>query len=598
LLASLALTALAIAPLFGAACGSNAETAGGDGGLEASTAEAGDAGEDANDFLVDASIGARCTMANLSDPVGLCVQKLALLGAHAEFSSVTGMPSAWSVDTLLPATDDAGTPLHDVRDDIAYGAALADYYASALAYGDDDSLGVVTGDMDAVAQLLQTELTTLPADYDGVPYLRLRRLAAGLRLASFPTDANAIDALAASYGKAIYTTYYHAVSVPESPSADAGPDASSGASTEDGGGIDASIDATVDAAIDAGSEDAGSEDAGAVDAATGPTVLLGVLGVTTDGGVAYESDKAASGALALVDMAARANGLTFPPPADGGLGTAPDPTNALAWSQAASAVFTYLASQAHDPTGLYFTQLQADESSTTDTVTDDGSFLTQTQGGIALAYVRAARLVTLGNLKTPSAPTLVSDALAVLAATQATTSTQTPLSLWDTAYVAVTFKACTSPTHLSSCGSGFFASLNRTKTALDESKGISGNALMLGALHRASVATTTLPVTEGNDLVPLTALFSFLAPDLEDAGINVSFFSQAPDQAGFVPYVTQGLLLTETEDGGPTNDDGSVVAGAMTSALGRYYTTAATADAIDGMNDLWVGLPGAPSFFQ
>jgi hypothetical protein len=601
LIASLALASLAIAPLFGAACGSNAEGPTDGGGAEASTAEAGDAGEDAFDFLLDSSIGTRCTMGNHTDPVGLCVQKLAILGEHAEFSSLTGMASAWSVDTLLPDTDDAGTTLHDVRDDVAYGASLADYYASATAYGDMDGLGTVTGDMDTVAQLLETELSPLPADYDGTLYLRLRRLAAGLRLAGFPTDGDAIDTIATSYGRAIFTRYYHALGPTLSPP-DAGSDANAG---DDGGADDAATDATaVDATVDAATEDAGTADAAASDAATAPPLgSEGILGVVADGGIAYESDKAASGALALVDMAARASGLSIPLEDGGADAAALDPTDALVWSQAAASVFSHLASSAHDSTGLYFTQLQTDEYSRDDTVTDDGSFLTQTQGGIALAYIRAARLVTLAGLKAPNAATLTQQALSVVVATQATTPAS--LSLWDTSYQAVSLAACTRPTPLSSCGSGFFAGLDATKTALDRSKGIVGNALMMAAIHRTSFAVTgfaTNDPLEANDLPPLTALFTYLSPDLEDAGINVSFFSQGSEPSGFVEYVTQGLLLTEVrEDGGlglAVNDDGSVYAGAFAYPLARYYTAGATAAALEGMNDLWVGEPGAPSFFQ
>jgi len=605
LIASLALASLAIAPLFGAACGSNAEGPT-DGGAEASVAEAGDAGEDAFDFLLDSSIGARCTMGNHSDPVGLCIQKLAILGEHAEFSTLTGMPSAWSVDTLLPDTDDGGaTPIHDARDDVAYGASLADYYASAMAYGDMDSIGIVTGDMDGVAQLLETELSPLPADYDGTLYMRLRHLAAGLRLAGFANDGNAIDVIATSYGRAIYTSYYHALG-PTLPPPDAGSDANVG---DDGGAEDASTDATtVDATVDAATEDASTSDASALDAGSTPPAPSseGILGVAADGGIAYESDKAASGALALVDMAARASGLSIPLE-DGGVdAAAPDPTDALVWSQAAASVFNHLASAAHDTTGLYYTQLLTDEYSRDDTVTDDGSFLTQTQGGVALAYVRAARLVTLAGLKTPNAETLTEGALSIAVAAQTPTPTLASLSLWDNGYQAVTLAACTSPTPLTSCGSGFFTGLNGTKTALNAGKGITGNALMLDAIHRTSVAVnafdTNYPL-EANDLPPLTALFAYVSPDLEDAGVNVSFFSQASDQAGFVEYVTAGLLLPEAveEDGGlgiATYFDGAVLPGAFAYPLARYYTAGATAAAIEGMNDLWVGEPGAPTFFQ
>ena len=100
---------------------------------------------------------------------------------------------------------------------------------------------------------------------------------------------------------------------------------------------------------------------GLPDSGTAPTD--GILGAASGGGFAYRADKAAMGALALMDMATRATNGTLQPVVtapDSGIDAAapPDPADALAWSQAANAVFTHLVNRAHDPSGLrYFTQL-------------------------------------------------------------------------------------------------------------------------------------------------------------------------------------------------------------------------------------------------
>ena len=165
-------------------------------------------------------------------------------------------------------------------------------------------------------------------------YLRLRRFAAGLRFADYPDDAFKIDTLAEQYGRAIYTTHFHPVTTSVAPTGD-----------------------------DGGAGDDAGEDAGAP-IADGGTESDGILGVASGNGYAYDTAKAAMGAVALLDMAKRAlNGTLFPvghasdagapdanaEPGDGAV--PPDTADATAWTHAAVAVLAHLNARARDATG-------------------------------------------------------------------------------------------------------------------------------------------------------------------------------------------------------------------------------------------------------
>jgi hypothetical protein len=58
-----------------------------------------------------------------------------------------------------------------------------------------------------------------------------------------------------------------------------------------------------------------------------------------------------------------------------------------------------------------------------------------------------------------------------------------------------------------------------------------------------------------------------------------------------VHYVTQNFSMEELADGG-------VVDGGQADPLARYYSAEATLEALESLNEQWVGMASAPSFFQ
>ena len=120
-----------------------------------------------------------------------------------------------------------------------------------MVYGDNEITAAVTGDMLALAPTLVAELSPPPAGYAGELYWDLRTTAGGYRFLGRDDLADATDAIADAYGRAIHTTFY----------------------TKLAGG-----------------------DGGASD---------GVLGTPVAGGAtAYAPGDVATGALALIDLAA------------------------------------------------------------------------------------------------------------------------------------------------------------------------------------------------------------------------------------------------------------------------------------------------------
>ncbi len=187
-----------------------------------------------------------CTLDNGSDPVGLCVQKLVLSAEHLAAVGPKGVAQSWSSKTFARDKDGGGNVLHDPRDDVRYAASIAAYHASAERYGDTEATATLDGDLALLAPLVQAELATPPASYDGDLYRDLRGAAGGLRLLLDNASADAVDALAEKYGRAIHASHFHAL--------------------------------------------------GAGD---------GVLGDDQGGSIAYAPDGVATGALALIDLARR-----------------------------------------------------------------------------------------------------------------------------------------------------------------------------------------------------------------------------------------------------------------------------------------------------
>src|SRR5262245_59570594 len=75
-----------------------------------------------------------CALGNGDDPVLLCAQKLVLGALHtAAFATKAGVARSWDRTTGAPDQDP-----HDLHDDAAYAAAVANYAQSAARYGDTE----------------------------------------------------------------------------------------------------------------------------------------------------------------------------------------------------------------------------------------------------------------------------------------------------------------------------------------------------------------------------------------------------------------------------------------------------------------------------
>ncbi len=266
----------------------------GDAGLEASTgdddAELGDdsLGDDAGP-TINCDLGA--SSGTPFDPVSLCFQKQVLEFVHeSAVTTAGGVAASWDSTSLQP-TSDGGTVLHDWRDDAAFGSAIADYLSYASKYGDNQIDYDVATALSKLAPVLEAELATLPDDYDGAPYMHLRNVVAGLNFVGDMTDASSIAAIADAYGNAIVATYLQPL-----------------------GGGDM-----------------------IVGRCSAPAVCT------------YETEKAATAALAILDLAWRSTFTDAGVPLDA---TAPP-----ALTAAATAVLDHLALHARSPSGLYYRAL-------------------------------------------------------------------------------------------------------------------------------------------------------------------------------------------------------------------------------------------------
>ncbi len=142
---------------------------------------------------------------NGSSPVELCIQKLVLGALHeAAFVEDRGVLASWDSTTFVPDKDDGGAPLHDVHDDVAFGAAINAYGLSATRYGDTELTPTLDQDLIHLVPTLKKELATLPDEYSGELYMHLRGVAVGLRYLNQNDDANAMDQIADAMGRAIF----------------------------------------------------------------------------------------------------------------------------------------------------------------------------------------------------------------------------------------------------------------------------------------------------------------------------------------------------------------------------------------------------------
>jgi hypothetical protein len=290
-------------------------------------------GDDSGDDCVldngpppDTAPTVNCQLGDKTDPIALCTQKTilkAILQFHV-YAKGQGMPSTYDSQTFVPGSD------HTWQSDLAFASSNATYHCNSAIYGDNE----ITPQLDAllpdVAGLLEHELATLPDDYDGENYFRLRNVQVGLSVDDATTDATKVQAIADAYGSAIQSKY--AQSVP---------------AMGDGG------------------------------------VAGVVLGRLANGAVAYEPAKVVMGAAALLDMAQRHAG-------DPDAGTMPAQWQATAL--AALDYVNQRARDA--TTGLYFDSLVTSGDPGHDALAsgDAGTLSTDVQAPIILGLARAQDL--------------------------------------------------------------------------------------------------------------------------------------------------------------------------------------------------------------
>ena len=156
-----------------------------------------------------------CTLGDKSDPVGLCTQKMVLDQAgqfpggvyNGAYVKGKGVATSWDSMSGAPDTDDAGVPLHSWNDDLAFASSIAYYHCSSGIYGDTTVTPALDAALQDLATLLEQELATLPAGYEGETYIRLRNAQAGLYYTANKTDGDKVKAIADAYGRAIQTKY-------------------------------------------------------------------------------------------------------------------------------------------------------------------------------------------------------------------------------------------------------------------------------------------------------------------------------------------------------------------------------------------------------
>jgi hypothetical protein len=464
------------------------EEVAGDAGADATSEQDEDAASSDDVAPMDAYVS-NCMLTTSDygpDPVQLCVQKPILLSLHNDaFNPKTGVATSWSYVSGLPDTD-GGVILHTWQDDVAYANACYLYHQNAQPYGDTSLTPTVDADLLALAPLIESELATLPLEYDGDDYRRIRGAASGLNVLNDDTDGTSVGAIADGFGRQIYSKFFYKLAA--QPAADGG-------------------------AADGGPTDAGQE------AGPAPTIPNGIIGTPRSLEYAYVTAEVATAALALLDMA------TLHPT---------DP-NQVAWQSAAESAFDHIYNRARDPkTGLYYTALVTTSDGALDaidtTVSDAATEYADTTATVALALAHAAALVSadqLNQMEYDAGLTLpvvtnypfsqhVTDAIAAL-----NNSVQ---SLYD------------GPAgDAGATATGFMEGYAPgTATPLITTKTTRSNAYALGALHLLQASTGT---TYDTEIAPLTATLSATMPP------NSSLFTCVPNQTGFFRACTRPFGL-------------------------------------------------------
>lgn len=450
-----------------------------------------------------------CTIDNGADPVGFCTQKLVLKAENdVAFDATRGVARSWDWATLALDQDASHMVRHDPLDDAAFSAAVALFLNSALTYGDNEITSTMRSDLVKLAPMLMAELNPPPAGYAGELYVDLRTTAGGYRFIARNDLADAADAIADAYGRTIHDTYFAAL----------------------GGG-----------------------DGGAPD---------GILGTPAAGGAtAYAPGDVATGALALIDMAVRH--------------ATDEPAHAAAWQHAAARALGHLDARARDPgTGLYFAALVTSTDPGHDALAPAAAsgppadaLLTDVAGRVALALTRAQALVTSNAGALPALASLPLEARAegLIAALDTT-----PKSLWD---------ASGGPSvgtggggDAGTAGSGYFAGWVPSTAELLTDKPTRANALVMAALHRATIQGAP---ADGARVVTLRRLFS------NTTHPKTSLISVVPGQNGYFLQVPRSFDLAGADAGADSGTDPQRTS----------YFAQANADGIKALSELWVGLP-------
>jgi hypothetical protein len=488
---------------------STASSAGGSGGEGGAGGGSGGSGGSGASGVAEAGPNIVCMLGDPTplgtDPVAFCTQKLVLLGEHeAAYDATRGVAQSWDSTTHVPDVGPNAMVLHTPNDDAAYGAASARYHHSAMVYGDDEITTTLDLDLIDIVPLLTTELATPPAGYAGELYLDLRTASGGLRLLDRNDLGDEVDSIADACGQAIYDGSY----VPLAPA------------VGDGG--------------------------------VGDGILGTSPGADGGSGVAYAAADVATGALALIDLAARH--------------ISDDPTDAAAWQSAAAAALDHLDARARDPvTGLYFAALVTSADPGHDALAPASpsgppadALLTEVNGRIALAFLRAQALATSVPSAIPAVAALPLEARAeaLLGALD-----NTPQSLWDSSGGPSNGDGGT-------LGSGYFTGWVPSTQQILTDKSTRANALLLAALHDA------VTMGDGPDIARVGALRSVLT---DQTLLNTGFLTVVDDQNGYFLTVPSGF------------DFGGVDAGG--NPYQKSYFSSANTAAIEGLSELWVGLP-------
>jgi hypothetical protein len=268
----------------------------------------------------------------------------------------------------------------------------------------------------------------------------------------------------------------------------------------------------------------------------------GVIGAAAGGGAtAYAPADVATGALALLDLAVRH--------------TAAEPAKAATWQQAAVSALDHLWLRARDPaTGMYFRALVTSADPGHDALPaaapgdpPGDALLADVQARVALALVRAQDLAdhNPAELAAVAAYPFEIHAEAAIAAVNAAAA-----GLWNTSAAGY--------------AEGFVPS---TSARLGDEP-TRANALLLASIHRASLMGNTPFSTQ---FKPLRALFTDRTP------AHTSLLSVVPDQTGYFRAAPPGFDFTADDAGAAPRR--------------KSYFSASIAAAVEGLTELWYGLP-------